>query len=57
MTNWPNTIQYLDSDDIISLGIKCAATVGDGTKKLFREVVPFVVSFRQPTGGLVLHFF
>ena len=25
MTNWPNTIQYLGSDDIMSLGIKSSA--------------------------------
>ena len=26
MTNWPNTIQCLGSDDIMSLGIKSSAT-------------------------------
>ena len=36
MTNWPNTIQCLGSDDIMSLGIKSFATEGVGTK-LFRE--------------------
>ena len=25
MTNWPNTIQCLDSDDLMSLGIKSSA--------------------------------
>ena len=28
MTNWPNTIQCLGSDDIMSLGIKSFATEG-----------------------------
>ena len=30
MTNWPNTIQCLGSDDIMSLGIKSSATEGFG---------------------------
>ena len=41
MTNWPNTIQCLGSDDIMSLGIKSFATEGVGTKNLFVDVVPF----------------
>ena len=32
MTNWPNTIQCLGSDDIMSLGIKFFATEGVSTK-------------------------
>ena len=32
MTNWPNTIQCLGSDDIMSLGIKSSATEGVGAK-------------------------
>ena len=32
MINWPNTIQCIGSDDIMSLGIKSFATEGVGTK-------------------------
>ena len=37
MTNWPNTIQCLGSDDIMSLGIKSFATQSVGTEKTIRE--------------------
>ena len=37
MTNWPNTIQCLGSDDIMSLGIKSFATQGVGTKNLLEN--------------------
>ena len=36
MTNWPNTIQCLGSDDIMSFGIKSSATEGVGSKKWFQ---------------------
>ena len=38
--NWPNTIQCLGSDDIMSLGIKSFATGGVGTKNFSRILVP-----------------
>ena len=34
MANWPNSIQCLGSDDLMSLGIKSFATEGVGTKNL-----------------------
>ena len=37
MTNWPNTIQCLGSDDIMSLGIKPCATEGVGTTNFSRN--------------------
>ena len=36
MTNWPNTIQCLGSDDIMSLGIKSSATEVLGSWSLVR---------------------
>ena len=36
--NWPNAIQCLGSDDIMSLGIKSFATEGVGTKKPLQRV-------------------
>ena len=43
MTNWPNTIQYLGSDDIMSLGIKSSATEVLGSWSLVRCYLLLIV--------------
>ena len=51
MTNWPNTIQSLGSDDIVSLGIKSSsATEGVGTKNISRILVPEFLTYPEVEG-------
>ena len=46
MTNWPNAIQCLGSDDIISLGIKSSATDTIGSWSLiYRYLLLSVLLF------------
>ena len=66
MTNWPNTVQCLGSDDIMSLGIKSSAflrvehpfsrkfdmssTSGYVEKKLFLEFGPRILDMSSAGG-------
>ena len=51
MTNWPNAIQCLGSDDIMSLGIKSSATEGVGSENFSRSLAPEYVVYT-----VLLHF-
>ena len=71
MTNWPNTIRYLGSDDIMSLGIKSSAFLrvehpfssdmssisGYVEENLFQEFGPRFVDMSSASGYMGAKYF
>ena len=52
MNKWPNTIQHLGSDDIMSLDIKSFAAELVGTKDMLRDLVTVFLTCPELEGTL-----